>query len=188
MALVGEGEMWAKGRCGRRRDVGERDVAVRPICFATFAFLVCFFCWPRWYAQARQSQAVRILTVSTPYTTCDPPLATHRHTMLTPQSPQPAEDPLQKLQEVELLPDLFTFMQSLERGEIQAKDFDNNAGAIRLKVSSMRNYLQSVEGICETVEEREKQIVAIRNGNNEKVAFLRLFREQVLKRLEDPRE
>lgn len=109
--------------------------------------------------------------------------------MLTPErSPQPKSpqgDPLQKLQDVELLPDLFALIQSLEKGDIQAKDFDNYAGAIRLKVGSIRNYLQSVEGICETVEEREKKIVAIRHCNNEKVGFLRLFREQVLKHLED---
>lgn len=98
-------------------------------------------------------------------------------------SMEPYTDPLQKLADIELLPDLFALMQSLENGEIQAKDFDNNAGAIRLKVSNIWLYLHEVDGICETVEEREKKIASIRHCNSEKIAFLKLFQEQVVKRL-----
>lgn len=103
--------------------------------------------------------------------------------MLTPQHSPGALEPLQRLHEVELLPDLFALLHSLQKGDIQAKDFDNNAGAIRLKVGSIRDHLFSMEGICETVEDREQQISDLRRCNNEKVAFLRLFREQVLDRL-----
>lgn len=90
---------------------------------------------------------------------------------------------LQKLKDIELLPDLFTLMQSLEKGDLQPKDFDNNAGNIRLKVNTVRQYLQEIDGICETVAERKSKIQAIRQSNEKKVEFLGLFREKVLKDL-----
>lgn len=93
-------------------------------------------------------------------------------------------DPLQKLSDIELLPDLFALIQSLEKGDIQPKDFDNNAGNIRLKAKNVRLYLQEVDGICETVDERESKIGTIRQSNMKKVEFLTQFRERVLRDLE----
>lgn len=92
-------------------------------------------------------------------------------------------DPLQKLADIELLPDLFALIQSLEKGDIQPKDFNNNAGTIRLKASNIRQYLQEVDGICETVGERSKKIKTIRDSNQNKVEFLSQFRERVLRDL-----
>lgn len=89
-------------------------------------------------------------------------------------------DPLKKLADIELLPDLFALLQSLEKGDMQPKDFDNNAGTIRLKVNNVRQYLQEVEGISETVSEREKKIKTIEESNEKKVEFLSQFRERVL--------
>ncbi|SGZ49426.1 CIC11C00000005288 [Sungouiella intermedia] len=89
-------------------------------------------------------------------------------------------DPLQKLGDIELLPDLFALLQSLEKGDVQPKDFNNNAGTMRLKVNNVRQYLQEVDGICETVNEREKKIKTIEESNEKKVEFLSQFRERVL--------
>lgn len=92
-------------------------------------------------------------------------------------------DPLQKLSDIELLPDLFALIQSLEKGDIQPKDFGNNAGTMRLKVTNVRQYLQEVDGIYETVGERLKRIETIREANEKKVEFLSGFRERVLRDL-----
>lgn len=92
-------------------------------------------------------------------------------------------DVLEKLRKIELLPDVFALMQSLQQGELQAKDFDNNAGAVRLKASTVRLYLQEVDGICESTEEREKRIAALALSNDKKRRFLAQFRANVLKDL-----
>lgn len=91
--------------------------------------------------------------------------------------------PVLKLCDIELLPDLFVLIQSLEKGDIQPKDFDNNAGTIRLKANNVRQYLQEVDGITETVSEREKRIETIRSANEKKVEFLGQFRQRVLEDL-----
>lgn len=99
-------------------------------------------------------------------------------------APEPEEaDPLKKLADIELLPDLFALLQGLEKGDMQPKDFNNNAGTIRLKVNNVRQYLQDVEGVCETVSEREKKIKTIEESNEKKVEFLGQFRERVLRDL-----
>lgn len=102
-------------------------------------------------------------------------------------SAEPDSQILDKLRDIELLPDLFTLIQSLEKGELQPKDFDNNAGNIRLKVNTVRQYLLEIEGICESVAERESKIQTIRQCNGRKVEFLELFRKRVLKDLDQPR-
>lgn len=107
----------------------------------------------------------------------------------SPLSREPSEsntedvDPIQKLSDIELLPDLFALIQSLEKGDIQPKDFNNNAGTIRLKANNIRQYLQEVDGICESVNERQEKIKTIRESNEKKVEFLSSFRARVLKDL-----
>lgn len=101
----------------------------------------------------------------------------------SPESSTEDADPIQKLADIELLPDLFVLIQSLEKGDIQPKDFNNNAGTIRLKTNNIRQYLQEVDGICESVNERQERIKTIRESNEKKVEFLSLFRARVLKDL-----
>lgn len=84
---------------------------------------------------------------------------------------------------IELLPDLFVLLQQLESGEIQAKDFENNSGTIRVKINKLRQHLMQVEGICESVSEREEKIESIRLENERKEKFLASFKERVLKDL-----
>lgn len=99
---------------------------------------------------------------------------------------QPVEDTsvLRKLEEIELLPDLFMLLQRVENGEIKGQDFDNHAGLIRLKLNSIRLSLQEVEGICESVEERKTKIEMLKDCNERRATFLEGFKERVLADLE----
>lgn len=88
---------------------------------------------------------------------------------------------LSSLLRAELLPDLFRLVQRLEKGEIQPKDFENNAGAIRLQLASVRLKLQQIDGICESAEQRREKIQMLTESNERTGEALKAFRERVLR-------
>ena len=88
-------------------------------------------------------------------------------------------EPLQKLQSTELLPDLYNLLNDLQNGHILAKDFDNNAGSIRLKLSKMKQNLQDIPGISESVKFRETRIQNLKLSNEKKAHFLNKFKQKV---------
>lgn len=90
------------------------------------------------------------------------------------------QNALNKLAQIELLPELFALLQRVENGEIKGQDFDNHAGSIRLKLNTIRLYLQEVDGICETVEERTQKIETLKDCNDRRTAFLGDFKKRVL--------
>lgn len=92
------------------------------------------------------------------------------------------DDPIDKMREMEILPDLFNLLHDLQNGTILAKDFDNNAGSLRLKLTTLRQYLQEVEGINELIKSREAKIESLRVNNAKRYEFLSRFKEQVQKR------
>lgn len=96
------------------------------------------------------------------------------------QNTQDDQNVLKKLAEIELLPELFALLQRVETGEIKGQDFDNHAGPLRLKLNSIRLYLQEIDGICETVEERTKKIETLNDCNDRRSAFLTSFKQRVL--------
>lgn len=89
------------------------------------------------------------------------------------------EDPLVKLSNIELLPELYNLIHSLQKGELQAKDFDNNAGNIRLKLSNIRQILQDIEGIEESDIERKTKIENLKNNNNRKKEFINKLKSDI---------
>ncbi|KAF3988090.1 hypothetical protein FT663_02661 [Candidozyma haemuli var. vulneris] len=95
------------------------------------------------------------------------------------------ESALDKVEVIELLPNLFTLLQQLEKGELQPKDFDNHAGTIRMKLNNMRSLLSEISGICEPVEDRLQKIKAVRESNSRKKEFINAFRERVRGDLKD---
>lgn len=95
------------------------------------------------------------------------------------------ESALDKVEVIELLPNLFTLLQQLEKGELQPKDFDNHAGTIRMKLNNMRLLLLEISGICEPVEDRLQKIKAVRESNLRKKEFINAFRERVRGDLKD---
>ncbi|OBA22069.1 hypothetical protein METBIDRAFT_39289 [Metschnikowia bicuspidata var. bicuspidata NRRL YB-4993] len=113
-----------------------------------------------------------------------------------PQSPSPVADTstapngnaqkrddaavLEKLAQIELLPDLFALLQRVATGDIKGQDFDNHAGPIRLKLNTIRLHLQEIDGICETVDQRQKKIEVLKDCNARRASFLRDFKSRVL--------
>lgn len=85
---------------------------------------------------------------------------------------------LQKLARIELLPELYSVIHRLQSGEIQPKDFDNHLGNVRLKLTSIRQLLLGIEGIEESVEEREEKIEKLRQGNAKRRLFLNQVAQQ----------
>lgn len=81
-------------------------------------------------------------------------------------------DAIEKLKEFEILPTLYNLLHDLQTGHIKAKDFDNNAGSLRLKLSLIRQYLSQIEGISETVKLREVKIDNLKTKNYQKWELL----------------
>ena len=81
-------------------------------------------------------------------------------------------DAIEKLKEFEVLPTLYNLLHDLQTGHIKAKDFDNNAGSLRLKLSLIREYLSQIEGISETVKLREVKIDNLKTKNYQKWELL----------------
>lgn len=79
----------------------------------------------------------------------------------------------------ELLRDVFSLVQDVEKGTLARKDFDNTAGGLRLKLADSKRRLQEIEGIIESLEDREDRIKVIQQSNSDKLKFLAQFRDRV---------
>lgn len=129
----------------------------------------------------------------TPRTFSPPKQGSNSPTMMNRQSPEstnggsmdmeidsiPKIDPLQKLQQQELIPELFAILHDLQIGKLLAKDFDNKLGSIRLGLGNMKQYLREIPGITETVEAREQKIEQLKVNNYKKEELIEEFRAQV---------
>jgi hypothetical protein len=89
------------------------------------------------------------------------------------------DDTIDKLKEFELLPTLYNLLHDVQSGAIKAKDFDNNAGSLRLKLVLVRKYLQQIEGINESVLSRQETINVIKEKNDHKYQLLCKFKDRV---------
>ncbi|XYA01911.1 hypothetical protein QA089_004475 [Meyerozyma guilliermondii] len=76
--------------------------------------------------------------------------------------------PLESLQRTELLSQLFTLLLDVKTGKSSVRDFESNAGSLRLALSNIRKLLQKVDGITETVEQRQAQIEVLQQNNEAK--------------------
>ena len=106
------------------------------------------------------------------------------------QNPNPEEegdedDPIQKMRRMHILPDLFNMIHDLLRGKILAKDFDNTAGSLRLKLATLKKYMQEVEGIGETLQNTQLKIENLKQNNEMKYSLLKQFKLKVNLELED---
>lgn len=111
-------------------------------------------------------------------------------TMTTPAVPLPlaqvmlveedkGDNPIEKLKQLDILPTLYNLLHDLDTGQIKAKDFDNNAGSLRLKLGLFRQYLSQIEGIGDTVKLREAKIEQLRAKNRDKWQLLERIREEI---------
>ncbi|CAH2354026.1 putative mediator of RNA polymerase II transcription subunit 9 [[Candida] railenensis] len=78
-----------------------------------------------------------------------------------------------KLQNIELLRELLNLLHDLQSGKNSVKDFDNHAGSIRLKLSTIKLQLSQIENINQSLEQRELEIKKLEENNKRKVEFLK---------------
>lgn len=103
----------------------------------------------------------------------------------TPGSPKDSNmeidsvNPLKKLHQQELLPELFTVLHQLQCGKILAKDFDNHMGGLRLKLDNIKQYLREIPGITESIEDREETIESLEKKNKVKLELLNEYGEKM---------
>ena len=86
---------------------------------------------------------------------------------------------LRILAETSLLPDVFILLLQLRDEEILAKDFDNNAGSIRLKLARMREALRDTEGLGESLSLREERIQKQKDINQRKTSVIDTFKQKI---------
>lgn len=93
------------------------------------------------------------------------------------------KSPLLEVRAIELLPELFGILLDFDRGDVQAKDFDNSLGTIRLKLSMLIQKLQSLEGICDSICDQRLSIAKLNESIKVKEASSCEFRQRVLSKL-----
>lgn len=90
-------------------------------------------------------------------------------------------DNIEKLKQFELLPTLYNLLLDVQTGVIKSKDFDNNAGSLRLKLITAKKTLRDINGINESVESRREKIDQIKEKNKNKSDLLMKFNGLVQK-------
>lgn len=93
--------------------------------------------------------------------------------------------PLEKLRSVQLLPELFNLLHDLRNGTLLAKDFGSNAGSLRLKLTTFKQCLQEIEGINESIEQRQQHILTLTKSRLKKEEFLASFKHKIKQDLEE---
>ncbi|KAG7191793.1 uncharacterized protein KQ657_002758 [Scheffersomyces spartinae] len=87
--------------------------------------------------------------------------------------------PLEKLRNIQLLPELFNLLYDLRNGTLLAKDFGSNAGSLRLKLTTFKQCLQEIEGINESIEERQQRIQLLTKSKTKKEQFLMSLKSKI---------
>ena len=98
------------------------------------------------------------------------------------QEAEPEIDPIEKMRSLEILPDLFNLLYDLNNEEnslVTPKDFDKYLGSLRLKLSNLKNLMQEVEGINETLTCTLGKIESLKQNNVKKETFLQNFKNNV---------
>lgn len=88
-------------------------------------------------------------------------------------------DEIQKIEQQEIMVELFSILHDLKSFKILAKDFDNKLGVIRSKLNNVKYHLHRIENITESIDEREAKIENTLCNNNKKIDFLNDFKEKV---------
>ncbi|CAK9442222.1 uncharacterized protein LODBEIA_P59650 [Lodderomyces beijingensis] len=95
------------------------------------------------------------------------------------KQPQQEDDPIAKIAEIELLPELYSLLFDITNGNKQAKDFDKYVGALRLKLAKLKSSIQEIEGLDESPETTKAKIHRLRENNLQKRLLLDSFRRRV---------
>lgn len=92
------------------------------------------------------------------------------------------EDPIDKMRSIEILPDLFNLLYELNNSsntKVTAKDFDKYLGSLRLKLGNIKNSMQQIDNINETLVNTFDKIEKLEQNNNNKQNFLLQLKQKV---------
>ncbi|KAI5970189.1 hypothetical protein CANMA_000800 [Candida margitis] len=89
------------------------------------------------------------------------------------------DDPLEKIKQVQLLPEIYSLLFDVSNGKIQPRDFDKHIGTLRSKLNNLRSYISEVEGIDVAPETMMREINWLKENNLKKQNLLSSFRDKV---------
>lgn len=86
------------------------------------------------------------------------------------------------MRSIEILPDLFNLLYELNNSsntKVTAKDFDKYLGSLRLKLGNIKNSMQQIDNINETLVNTFDKIEKLEQNNNNKQNFLLQLKQKV---------
>ena len=95
------------------------------------------------------------------------------------QQQQNEYNPIDKIKQIQIMPELTKLLLEVNNGTKQAKDFDKLIGGLRLKISKLRQHVLEIEGIEDSPESMKAQIEKLKQDNQRKQVALQEFKEKV---------
>lgn len=95
------------------------------------------------------------------------------------QQQQTEYNPIDKIKQIQIMPELTKLLLEVNNGTKQAKDFDKLIGGLRLKISKLRQHVLEIEGIEDSPESMKAQIEKLKQDNQRKQVALQEFKEKV---------
>lgn len=90
-----------------------------------------------------------------------------------------SDDPLSKIKQVQLLPELYDILFNFTNGSIHPRDFDKHIGNLRSKLNNLKLYILEIEGIDVTPEMMMNDINRLKENNAKKQNLINTFRDKV---------
>ncbi|KAG5419481.1 hypothetical protein I9W82_003248 [Candida metapsilosis] len=100
-------------------------------------------------------------------------------TKMTNDVTNQSDDPLSKIKQVQLLPELYDILFNFTSGSIHPRDFDKHIGNLRSKLNNLKSYISEIEGIDVTPEMMMNDINRLKENNAKKQNLINTFRDKV---------
>mgnify|MGYP000032437017 CR=1 FL=1 len=89
------------------------------------------------------------------------------------------DDPLAKIKQIQLLPELYNILFDFTNGKIHPRDFDKHIGNLRSKLDNLKLYILEIDGIDVTPEIMMNEINRLKENNVKKQTLLNSFRNKI---------
>lgn len=105
----------------------------------------------------------------------------------------PTEDAAQKacietFEQLNMLEMTVDLLERLDQGAISAKELDNEAGPIRIKLSNARASLSALPHLDQSLDERRAEIVMLQDKISRQTALLEKFKSLIKDTMENTME
>lgn len=89
------------------------------------------------------------------------------------------EDPLAKINQIQLLPELYSILFDFTNGKIHPRDFDKYIANLRSKLNNLKLYILEIDGIDVSPETMMNEINQLKENNSKKQSLLDSFKDKV---------